>query len=178
MAEKKMQHSQRKAEVVYNYLGQEVTLSDLKLKSDEYGDVMPDGRIVVHWAKEDDNVDGNGFDKHYKGTDGYYDVIVLDVGTFVCRYGGPEGQLFAPLGADYNLLGLPYVQETREYHVYLVIAPFEVRRGKVAPMFDSPGGETQYLSNAEETIDMLLDAECLKEDKQWLQSVKEGNSRS
>ncbi len=129
-----------------NIRGLEIQACDLELKNPAWGEVKDDGTIIVYWAKPDDKVDGRGFDKSYKGTDGYVDEIELPVGTRLARFGSPQGKLTAPEGSPYEKLGLPYKEETIEYHVYVVVSEgCHVKRGIVAPMFDSPGGATQYL---------------------------------
>ena len=53
------------------------------------------------------------------------------------------------MDSNYDDLGLPYVKESVEYHVYKVVADglrvkCMVFRGRVAPMFYSKGGAVQY----------------------------------
>ncbi len=157
--------------MAFNSDGQWVEAKDLKLKSPEYGEVLPDGRIIVHWKEEDDTVDGDGFDKSYEGSDGYYDEVILPIGSKLCRYGTPAGYLTAPIGTPYEHLGLPYIKETREYHEYRVVADnCKVKRGKVSPMFDSPGGGTQYL-HPETIEEEEKKYHKVEEDFEWLEKL-------
>ena len=105
---------------------------------------------TINWKQEDDTVDSDGFDKTYITENGNYKTdTILPVGTLICRYGNERGRLTTDMDSDYNMLSLPYVKETVEYHVYKVInkgikVQCHVLKGRVAPMFDSPGGVVQY----------------------------------
>ena len=115
-----------------------------------FGHYEPDGKEVVHWKKPDDLVDEDGFDKTYNdGFGNYKKVITLPYGKVICRYGNWMGRLTTDIDSDYEQLGLPYIKETVEYHVYRVIADglkvkCSVNKGIVAPMFNSRGGAIQY----------------------------------
>ena len=150
----------------FNILGQEVQASDLRLKNPAWGKVKEDGSIEVFWAKPDDKVDRDGFDKSYKGTHGYYDEIELPVGTVLGRFGSQQGRLTAPQGTPYEKLGMPYERDTIEYHEYVVVANgCFVKRGLVSPMFDSPGGGFQYLHG--QSIEAEIESGYLEEDYKW-----------
>ena len=153
----------------YNYLGQTVEANDLRLSNPAFGEVGPDGSVIrVHWAEADEDVDENGFDKSYAGTDGYYDVITLPIGTRLGRFGSSRGFLTAPAGTPYDMLSLPYKQETCEYHEYVVISNnCKVMRGLVAPMFGKPGGGVQYYH--ENGIAKEIYDKNIEEETKWLE---------
>lgn len=104
----------------------------------------------VNWAKEDEHVDSDGFYKHHVEPNGLYKMDVsLPLGTLLCRYGNTRGRLTSDINSEYENLGLPYIKETVEYHIYRVIVSSlkvqcTVQKGEVAPMFNSPGGAVQY----------------------------------
>lgn len=121
-----------------------------QFKRPEFGYYDENGVEHVNWKPENDDVDADGFDKHHTESNGSYKRdVVLPYGTLICRYGNTRGRLTTDVGTDYETLGLPYVKESVEYHEYRVIADglivqCTVQQGKVAPMFDSKGGATQY----------------------------------
>ena len=162
---------------VYNYLGQPVTLADLRFKSPEYGEVLPNGKVVVHWEEENEYVDDEGFDKFYVGNSGHIDIISLPKGTKLARYGGPEGSVTTLAGTPYESLGMPYVKETIQYHEYIVEKEIfcVVKRGKAARMFDSPGGGIQFKHFC--TIKKeVLNYKNLREDFTWLEKRRSSES--
>ena len=133
----------------YNYLGEDITEVKRKLSSPSFGEYNVNGEPLPYWTPENEDVDGDGFDKHYNGTHGYWDEITLDKGKLLVRYGNERGYMTTDYGTPYELLGLPYVPETVEYHVYEVIADnvvvkCQVKKGIVSPMFNSEGGAIQY----------------------------------
>lgn len=75
------------------------------------------------------------------------------------RYGGEGGTFMAPEGTPYpqrslspgNLVNSA-APSTCNYHDYIVIRPFKVYTGDIAPGFDQPGGGKQY-----EIVDALLE---------------------
>ena len=131
-----------------NYYGDEVM--EKRFRNPSFGYIDSHGNAHVNWASENDDVDNDGFDKHHEEVaGGYKQEILLPYGTLICRYGNVRGRLTTDIGSDYDKLSIPYVMESVEYHVYKVIADgvqkkCMVQRGKVAPMFDSPGGAVQY----------------------------------
>lgn len=120
------------------------------LKSLKFGYYDECGNAVPFWQPENEYVDSDGFDKRNITTSGFYkEEVILPKGKLISRYGNVRGRLSTDYGEDYDKLGLPYVKETVEYHTYKVIADglkviCNVQKGRVAPMFDSPGGATQY----------------------------------
>ena len=132
-----------------NYLGQPITGHKQFIK-DSFGYYDDNGDEHVNWEPENDIIDRDGFDKRNRETDGnYVQDIVLPYGKLICRYGNVRGRITTDVDSDYDQLGLPYVKETVEYHVYRVAADglvvkCIVSKGRVAPMFDSKGGAVQY----------------------------------
>ncbi len=83
--------------------------------------------------------DSHGFDT-VKGTED----VVLEEGTVFSRYGSNRGQYATDKGESYDSLGLPYVEDTVEYHEYIVLKPLPCTSGFVAENFESAGGGKQY----------------------------------
>lgn len=75
----------------------------------------------------------------------YCKPFTLLKGTLIARFGTPFGSFATDFGTPYHMLGLPYIKETVEYHVYRVLKDIQVMKGVVAPIFNSPGGGVQYL---------------------------------
>ena len=118
--------------------------------SPEFGYYDASGREVVNWKPEDETVDSDGFDKSNVEANGkYIQDVVLPYGKLICRYGNHRGRLTTDIDSRYEDLALPYVKETVEYHIYKVTSDgikvqCTVLKGRVAPMFNSPGGAVQY----------------------------------
>lgn len=132
-----------------NYLGQNI-IGRKQFLNDDFGYYDEYGDEHVNWAPPDEKVDQNGFDKTNKEPNGdYIQEVTLPYGKLLCRYGNERGRLTTDIESDYDELGLPYVKETVEYHVYKVVADdlrvqCNVYKGRVAPMFYSKGGAVQY----------------------------------
>ena len=132
-----------------NYLGEPI-LGRKQFLDDSYGHYDENGDEHVNWEPENDLVDSDGFDKTNCEDNGHYTKeITLPYGKLLCRYGNVRGRLTTDIDSDYDMLGLPYVKESVEYHVYRVTADglqvkCEVTKGRVAPMFASKGGAVQY----------------------------------
>lgn len=91
----------------------------------------------------------------------------LEEGEVIDRYGSEYGAFLAPRGLPYatrsippqNLVGTP--AKRCNYHVYRVIAEFDVDAGPIAPWFGQVGGGTQYqlrgalVPGAPERLDVL-----------------------
>ena len=111
--------------------------------------------------------DEQGFDTGNIEENGEYVMeVFLPKGMHIIRYGTEEGRFTAPKGTSYEQLGLPYLQDTVEFHEYIVEADSvtvfcKVKRGKVAPIFDSPGGGIQFWHF--DTIRTSLRRKALKE---------------
>ena len=162
--------------ILYNCVGHEIKETDLKLQSPEFGTVYPDGRAKINWKPEDDDIDNRGYDKHNREENGQYTIdIELKKGTRICRYGSPMGYSSSPVNTDYELMALPYVKETIEYHEYIVTADnlavrLIVEKGKAGAMFNSPGGAVQYTHKQSINLDVF--DQKLKEDVTWLKQKK------
>ena len=124
-----------------------------KLKKAEYGTERFDdnGEELVDWIKfKTKYADQYGFDMRKKSVEGIYCTeVILPHGTIIIRYGPESGKYTAPEGTSYDTLALPYERSTVEFHKYKVNTPLQVayvkvRKGIVAPMFDSDGGAVQF----------------------------------
>ncbi|MBR1497799.1 MAG: TNT domain-containing protein [Oscillospiraceae bacterium] len=137
-----------------NDAGEALGSMPVRLKSPDYGTgeyrsgIFPE----VKWEEyRQEYADSDGFDLRNMEENGNYCMEVeLPKGTVLIRYGSEMGRFTAPKHTPYDALGLPYVRETVEYHEYEVVADSikvfcRVKRGRVAPMFDSDGGGIQYL---------------------------------
>ncbi len=169
----------------YNYRGEEVTGKRVLLVDKSFGDLDESGEIIYHryhypkvkWPAEDAHRDSYGFDKHADYGGNHVCRVILPMGTVLCRYGREEGSFTTNKGTPYELLGLPYIKETIEYHEYEVISSdvmvaCEVTKGLVAPAFKSRGGVVQY-KHDNPIKDELADGK-LREVflwKQWNESV-------
>ena len=157
---------------LYNDSGKLITKSDLKLSDASFGKQYPDGRIIVIWSGENNDHDGNGFDKHHLEDNGEHTkVVLLKKGTVIARYGSPGGRFTTDSQSDYSKLSLPYARESIEYHQYEVLSDqlpvlCYVTRGRVAPMFDSPGGAVQYMH--EQKISLEIEDGKIQEVFTWL----------
>jgi hypothetical protein len=162
-------------EHIYNVFGECIDGLEKELASKDFGKEV-DGVFGPDWTEPSDLVDNAGFDKTHTEPNGYYiQDVELPKGTRLCRYGGANGRSTTLLGTPYEKLGLPFRKETMEYHEYVVSADgISVRcivtRGRVAPMFDSPGGAIQFLHKRE--IAAELDEGCLEEVMEWLTKKK------
>lgn len=106
----------------YNYLGEELGDIAPKFIDSSNGYYDKNGNPVPYWIEENDMVDSDGFDKSYIGVDGYWDEIILPIGTMLIRYGNVRGRLTTDIGTPYDKLALPYKPETLEYHEYRVVS--------------------------------------------------------
>ena len=145
-------------------------------KVDESGKTLynDSGEQIPAWASPNEFVDENGFDKSYVGTHGYWDEIILPKGTILARYGSEIGRLTTDKGTPYELLGLPYIKATCEYHEYIVCGDVkvkcQVKRGSVYKMFNSEGGAIQYYHS--QSIKKELQDNKLKEVFGWIEEKK------
>ena len=136
-----------------NDAGEILGESPVELKNPEYGTGEYRGLFpVVKWKEfRQPCADPDGFDLNHVEENGeYWMEVDLPRGTELIRYGSARGSFTAPKGTLYEELGLPYVKQTVEFHEYTVVADSvtvlcKVKRGRVAPMFDSEGGGIQYL---------------------------------
>lgn len=162
-------------EKIFNYLGEDITNIPIELLSSQYGYVDSHNIPHIDWGNETDICDKNGFDKQYKVKDNsnvyLIDNYVLPKGITICRYGFSGGYFTTLRGEDYENLGLPYIKETIEYHEYKVSTDLQVncivRKGMVAPKFNSPGGGVQFMHK--QTIRLEIEDGFIKEDMSWIQ---------
>lgn len=141
------------ADIRRNDAGTPLGDARVRLKSPEYGTGEYHGLFPeVRWKEyRQDCADADGFDtRHVEENGEYWMEVELPRGTQLIRYGSSRGRFTAPKGTPFEALGLPYVKETIEFHEYTVVADSikvfcTVKRGAVAPMFDSAGGGVQYL---------------------------------
>ena len=156
----------------YNYLGQELFTVYPKLRNDNYGSIDKNGEPHPYWLQENIYVDSYGFDKSFVNENGLYlQKITLPEGHRLCRYGHEGGRFTTDTGTPYSMLGLPYKPETLEYHEYMVINQLEVcivEKGRVYPMFDSPGGAMQYMHS--QAIWKEIEDKKIKEDFSWIKN--------
>jgi hypothetical protein len=81
-------------------------------------------------------------------------VATLAPGEDIDRYGSVYGSFLAPAGTPYAKRSLPpsSLDSTPSlpcnYHEYLVLKPFAVDEGPIAPWFDQPGGGLQFQLDA------------------------------
>lgn len=123
-----------------------------KLKNPLFGHGFDEnGEPKINWKEfTPDFADDNGFDKRNVEENGNYWIkVTLPFNTVLIRYGPETGKFTAPEGTDYDMLSLPYIRESVEFHKYRVrsndITVYSyVHKGKVAPMFGSSGGAVQF----------------------------------
>jgi hypothetical protein len=162
-------------ENIYNYKGEDITNRSLQVISDDFGYIDSDNVPHINWGLETEECDCDGFDKRFRPDTQSETYIIPDYvipkGTILCRYGSSFGRFTTLKGTDYNLLGLPYVKETIEYHEYIVSIDVHVEchvtKGIVAPKFNSVGGAIQF----KHLQPILLECEdgILQEDVRWRQ---------
>ncbi|MQR96024.1 T7SS effector LXG polymorphic toxin [Fictibacillus phosphorivorans] len=79
------------------------------------------------------------------GFKGNPEIMVLEKGKLIDRYGAQEGNFFSPEGIEYEKRALALHSDEADYYIYQVITPLEVTGGEIAPWFDRVGGGTQYI---------------------------------
>ena len=161
-------------EKLYNYLGEEISPTDIVVQDEKFGSVDNLGIVHINWAEESDIADANGFSKLERFEESNSFVIynyVIPKGTMLCRYCLPTGRFTTLKGTAYEKLGLPYVKETIEYHEYMVsldlMVDCFVTKGIVAPAFYSEGGAIQFMHR--QSINLECQDGLLKEVKGWRQ---------
>ncbi|WMT42026.1 glycohydrolase toxin TNT-related protein [Paenibacillus sp. D2_2] len=98
----------------------------------------------INWpgTKGDPNIDGF--------VNGEFKIETLQSGTIIDRYGSnASGQYFSPAGSSYGSRALPPHMKLQPYTKYIIVKPFQVRSGKIAPWFDEVGEGVQYYSQIE-----------------------------
>ncbi|MCM3042811.1 glycohydrolase toxin TNT-related protein [Paenibacillus motobuensis] len=116
----------------------------------EYKEVFDNPRYYnqatgdINWpgTKGDPNIDGF--------VNGEFKIETLQSGTIIDRYGSnASGQYFSPAGSSYGSRALPPHMKLQPYTKYIIVKPFQVRSGKIAPWFDEVGEGIQYYSQIE-----------------------------
>lgn len=163
------------SECVYNNLGEDISSTRTLLLSDDFGYVDDNNIPHINWGSETELCDCNGFDKSYRPQEGVDIYVIKDYiipkGTIICRYGYSNGIFTTLKGTDYSTLGLPYVENTIEYHEYKVsedlLVECYVTKGKVAPKFLSQGGAVQFMHK--QSIALECEDGYIEEDFTWIQ---------
>ncbi len=84
----------------------------------------------------------------------------LQPGFRIDRYGYDTGTFVSPEGIPYGMRAVAPGTDLRPYSVFEVVAPIEVKGGKIAPWFDEVGGGIQYV--LPDTVENLLEAGILR----------------
>ena len=85
------------------------------------------------------------------------DIITLQPGTVIDRYGYAGGAYLSPINTPYKARAVEPGTISRPYNVYVVKEPIRVYAGEVAPWFGMPGGGTQYYLGDGITVQLLLE---------------------
>ncbi len=139
----------------YNLHGKLLKPVEIELQTSCHDDgvYLPNGTIqrdkngypvLKCWRSDSAIADNEGFDKRFEISNTY-----LEKGTVLCRYGTLNGRFSAPVGTNFDFLGLPYIKETMPYNEFLVVkdgleVQWFVLKGIAAPAFESIGGAIQY----------------------------------
>jgi hypothetical protein len=70
--------------------------------------------------------------------------LTLGPGQVLDRYGSETGRFLSPAGTPLQMRALP--PGTRSLNTYIVVKPFTVESGFIAPAFNQSGGGVQYLA--------------------------------
>ncbi|KAJ5302431.1 hypothetical protein N7476_009230 [Penicillium atrosanguineum] len=124
---------------------------------ERFGELCP-VEFLKKWAGSSDSSDSyeyppsNGFVINSAGA-AILGNITLPVDQKLDRFGSEYGSFLAALGAPYIERSLPPSNLNTfdgdypyNYHVYQVTKSFEVGLGPIAPWFEQPGMETQFLA--------------------------------
>ena len=93
---------------------------------------------IIKLPGEYGDVNINGF------ANGKYENVILSTGMKIDRYGGNNGIFFSPEGLSIPERAMAPSSDFSKYNVYKIIKDIPVRKGKIAPCFDQPGGGTQF----------------------------------
>ena len=85
------------------------------------------------------------------------DIITLQPGTVIDRYGYAGGSYLSPINTSYKARAVEPGTISKPYNVYVVKEPIRVYAGEVAPWFGMPGGGTQYYLGDGITVQLLLE---------------------
>ena len=110
------------------------------------------GEVIYPGELGDPNIDGF--------VNGVYSRERLQKGDVIGRYGDESGRYFSPRGTSFEERALPPFMKEAKFTEYKVLRPFQVRKGKIAPWFDQPGGGVQDVSDY--TVEQLRDLGCIK----------------
>lgn len=75
---------------------------------------------------------------------GKYEDTKLRPGEQIDRYGGNNGTFFGDEGTSIPEMAMAPNSDFSKYNKYVVAREMPVRKGKIAPWFDQPGGGIQY----------------------------------
>ena len=75
---------------------------------------------------------------------GKYEDTKLRPGEQIDRYGGNNGTFFGDEGTSISERAMAPNSDFSKYNKYVVAREMPVRKGKIAPWFDQPGGGIQY----------------------------------
>lgn len=79
------------------------------------------------------------------GVEGEPRTVTLEPGTKIDRYGYDGGYYTSPMDTPYEQRAVAPGTDQRPYSQFEVVKPIEaVEEGKIAPLFDEPGGGIQY----------------------------------
>lgn len=88
-------------------------------------------------------------------------VVTLQPGTRIDRYGSSTGTFTAPQGTPFPQRSLPSEAASRPLNSYEVVKPIPgVNSGPAAPWFNQPGGGTQF--ELPSTVQQLINSGHLK----------------
>jgi hypothetical protein len=71
-------------------------------------------------------------------------IVTLQPGTNLDRFGSPNGTYLSPAGTAYEARALPPGSKSEGLTQYIVLKPFGVEKSEISPAFEQPGGGTQY----------------------------------
>ena len=81
-----------------------------------------------------------------QGFEGSTEVVVLEAGTQIDRYGSEDGYFTAAIDTPYEQRSCAPGSNQKPYHQYEMLKPIEgVEQGITVPWFDEPGGSVQYI---------------------------------
>ena len=96
--------------------------------------------VDARWVRADGSPDwppNNGF----AGTP---EVVNLQPGARIDRYGSNDGGFLSPAGTPFEQRALPNSSANSQFQTFEVVRPLPVNSGQAAPWFGQPGGGTQY----------------------------------
>ena len=111
-----------------------------RLKKDEL--IVEDSKYLT----EDGNIDWNKWAPNGGYVDGTKQTNqVIKSGSIIDRYGSTTGRYASPFGTSFQERSLPYVENSRAYHAYVVTKDISnVSMGEISKAFGRAGGGIQY----------------------------------